>query len=257
MISAVILAKDNDGLIENLIRNVRQVAGEIVVVDTGSSDRTVELAKKNKAIVFSRKFCGDFADARNYGISQAKGEWILSIDTDELLSPELVHEIPKLIQNKGVDGYWIGCKTYISSDRYLKHGLFYPDRHLRLFRNQTKYRYQGQIHEQPNVPKERTADVRLGVDILHFPQHPKYTKLSDFRNLLPYMHIQAEYYQNKMGVPMLIFTGFYQILRLFTGGYLRGQGFLDGFDGFRAHLFFACSIGGAYFMAAGKRLKAI
>jgi glycosyltransferase involved in cell wall biosynthesis len=256
MISAVVLTLNNEKLIEKLIQNLKLVVGEIIIVDTGSNDDTVKIAEKLKCRVFHKKFNSNFSELRNFGINQAKGEWILSIDSDELLSLDLIKKIPELIKDQNIEGYFIGCKTYLTSQRYLKYGLFYPDRHLRLFKNKTDYKFGGNVHEQPNIPKSRTKDVELGIDILHFPQRPKYTKFSDFPNMYPYIRIQAQYLINTNQNPLwLIVNGIGEFIRLFFGGFFRGKGFQDGWAGLRAHLLFSASISGGYLLASYKILS--
>jgi glycosyltransferase involved in cell wall biosynthesis len=200
------------------------------------------------------KFEQDFSAVRNFAISKAEGDWFLFLDSDEVLSDELKGELPNLLKDQTVDGYWLSRKTFISKDRYLKHGLFYPDFQLRLFRNHMRYRYHGAVHEQLDIPAAKTKQVRL--DISHYPTNPKYTKYSDFKNVIPYMEIEVgEIRKQKLNSFYLIGKGIGTFFSLFFGGFFRGKGFLDGCAGLRAHIIFSLSIALPYIMTAKTQMK--
>jgi hypothetical protein len=205
----------------------------------------------NPRVILIKKIL-DYSYHKNTEIRSIHESWILSLDSDEELSQELLDKLPELIKDDSVDGYWFRRRNYISPTRYLKYGLFYPDWQLRLFRNHQGYKYHGAVHEQLDIPYSKTKQIP--VDIYHFPNHPKYTKFSDFTNLLPYVKIKAEelikldksntwYYER----------GVWQFMNLFLGGFIRGKGFLDGYVGLRAHLMFAWSIALSYFFAPNYR----
>lgn len=251
-ISLIILTKNSLKTIERTIISAHNFVDEIVIVDNCSIDNTVTIAQKYTKNIYKTDISGDFSSLRNFALTKAKGEWIMILDSDEILSPELAESLSKLINNNEIEGYWFKRKTFISPDRYLKHGLFYPDYSLRLFRNGKGYKYFGKVHEQLNIPQVKTRQTDL--NILHYPAHPKYTKFSDFKNLMPYIKIHAkEISSKKYPFIYLIFQSKYQFLRLFLGGYVRGKGFKDGWAGFRAQLMYASSISIAYIFALKRK----
>lgn len=112
---------------------VRDGQGEIIVVDSGSTDRTLEIARAHGAKIFTESWKG-FAAQKNSAMEKAAGEWVLQLDADEALEAELADEIKReLGQKQNLDGYWIPRKNFFLG-RWIKHGGFYPDPKLRLIR---------------------------------------------------------------------------------------------------------------------------
>ena len=254
-ISLGLIVINSEHTLEYAIDNIpHNVVKEIIIIDTGSSDKAITIARKYTNNIFILRFENDYSKLRNFITSKSSGDWILFINSDERLSKELIRKIPALIQNTKVDGYWFSRRAYISSKRYLRYGLFYPDWQLRLFRNKKRYHYEGAVHETLNIPEEKT--LYLALDILHYPRIPKYTSFRDFKNLIPYIKIQARELQNgHHSILSLIWKGKRDFLTLFFGGFFRGKGFLDGWAGFRAHVIFAAYIASGYFLAAWMKLK--
>ncbi len=105
---------------------VRDGQGEIIVVDSGSTDRTLEIARSFAAQIFTEPWKG-FAVQKNSAMEKAAGDWVLQLDADEALEPELVPEIEAAIQqSRELNGLWIPRKNYFLG-RWIKHGGFYPD----------------------------------------------------------------------------------------------------------------------------------
>lgn len=238
---------------DQLLQNAVDSVGNAFVVKTFSSEK---LDKKH----FS------FSVLKNEAMKGVDTEWIFLLDSDEVVSDELKEKIPELITNTTNDGFWIPRRTYISPTRYLKYGLLYPDYQLRLFRNKSEYKYKGDIHEYLTIPEEKATHIKES--ILHYPRHPKYVSFSNVKNLLPYIDIDAEekitaYLKQEdkrliNGVKFAIsniLTGVFVFIRLFLDGFIRGKGFLDGWAGLRAHLLFAYSIAGAYWLAVWKLVR--
>lgn len=121
---------------ENLGRTLASVpwAGEIVVVDSGSNDGTVAIARSFGARVFERPWPG-FAEQKNFALAQCEGEWILSLDADEELAPELAAEIQGVLASEPSVAAFRLKRRNLFLGRWIRHGGFYPDPKLRLFRN--------------------------------------------------------------------------------------------------------------------------
>lgn len=132
-LSVVIVAQDEERTIGRVIEAVRAIADEVVLVDSGSTDRTIEIARDLGANVIHQDWLG-YAAQKNYALSLANNEWILSLDADEIVTPELVAEIKQTLGDPGAteyDGYRLPRILYIG-DVPVRHGGFYPDAQLRL-----------------------------------------------------------------------------------------------------------------------------
>ena len=132
LLSVAIITQDEA---RNLPRTLASVsfANEIVVVDSGSTDATVAIAESFGARVFSRPWPG-FAAQKNFAIAQCTGDWVLSLDADEELSPELCRQLSVLLPtNPPADAYFLKRRN-LFLNRWIRHGGYYPDAKLRLFR---------------------------------------------------------------------------------------------------------------------------
>ena len=97
VLATVILTKNEEKDIEATIQTAQRCADEVLIVDSGSTDRTVELAEKNGARVVFRAWDNDFAAQRNFALSQTEADWVLYLDADEHLNDELVNAIKKVV----------------------------------------------------------------------------------------------------------------------------------------------------------------
>lgn len=165
-LSVVIIAKNEEKRLPDCLRSVAW-AEEVIVIDDDSSDRTAELANKLGAQVYQRTMEIE-GRQRNFGFEKATQPWILSLDADERVSPELAREIDtsvaKYAGNQEVTGFAIPIKTFIGS-RWIRGAGYYPARKTRLFR-QGKFRYEeARIH--PRALYEGKI-LELEGDILHY-----------------------------------------------------------------------------------------
>lgn len=244
-LSAVIITKNAEKRLEAAIKSVYKLADEITVVDTGSSDKTLVIAKKYTKNVYTVPLEENFSIVRNYALSRSTGEWILVLDADEVLSAELQQYIPELIKHRTYDGFWFRRRWYINEKRYLHYGLFYPDWQLRLFRNSPENQYENRVHEEVTIAKDRTKQI--AADIYHYDSIYKYLSWKGFSELQAYIHMQAlmhkEHHYTKL---ILIGKAMYTFFDMFVVGLTRGKGILDGWSGVKAHFFFALSIARGY-----------
>jgi glycosyltransferase involved in cell wall biosynthesis len=158
-LSVVIVAQDEERTIGDVLSAVQPIASEIILLDSGSTDGTKEIAAQHGAQVRHQDWLG-FAAQKNLAISLASRKWILSLDADEVLTPQLVQEIAELLkdekQTQGINGFKIPRMLYIGQ-RAVKYGAFYPDAQLRLFRKGTGQFNDRLVHERIFVEgNERT-----------------------------------------------------------------------------------------------------
>jgi glycosyltransferase involved in cell wall biosynthesis len=200
-------------------------ADEIVVMDSGSSDRTLDVARESGAKIFQRTWDG-YTGQRNAAHDRAAGDWILSLDADERITPELADEIRAMLADPDpvVAGYHLPYKVYYRG-RWLKHGGFYPETHLRLFRRGRGAYGDRAVHEAIRVDgptKSMSGHV----------EHHSYRSIADYLDRMAvYAALSAREYarQGRTIGPWGIFgrAGF-----TFVNMYLIRLGFLDGYPGF-------------------------
>src|SRR5512146_516236 len=131
-LSVTIIALNQEANIESCLSSVT-FADEIVVVDTGSTDRTVALARAAGARVLVTAWQG-FAGTKNFALDQARGDWVFSLDTDERVSPALRDEMLAVVRAEGpLHGYRVPRKNYFGG-RWVRHLGWFPDYTLRLWR---------------------------------------------------------------------------------------------------------------------------
>ncbi len=162
-LSVVIIARNEETSLPRCLESVRW-ADEIIVGDSGSGDRTMEVARDLGARVFSYEWRG-FGPAKQGAVDRAEGEWILSLDADEEVTPELATEIRVALGRKDhVVGYYLPRRTEFLG-RWMLHGGWYPDYVLRLFRRDRGAFTSALVHEAVRVDGP-TAYLRN--DLLHY-----------------------------------------------------------------------------------------
>ncbi len=143
-------------------------ADEIIVVDSGSTDETCEIAASSGAKIIKNEWPG-FAAQKQYAVDQAQHEWIFSLDADERVSPELaktIAELREMQEAKLADGYLIARRSCYQG-RWIKGGGWYPDWQLRLFRKAAGGWAPRLIHESVKM-KSGARIEKLSADILHY-----------------------------------------------------------------------------------------
>jgi tetratricopeptide (TPR) repeat protein len=142
-ISLCMIMRDEEAHLARCLTSVRDAVDEIVIVDTGSVDRSVAIAERFGARVLHEEWRGDFAAPRNTAIDAASGDWILVLDADE----EVVgaHALRELVSAEGVEGWSLREVNFIGEERGIDSVVMSA---FRLFRNRPEYRYEGALHEQ-------------------------------------------------------------------------------------------------------------
>ena len=175
MISILIPARNEAANIVACIESVRW-AGEIIVVDSGSRDGTIELARQHGATVVDFRWNGKFPKKKNWSLENIpfKHEWVLILDADERITPELAAEIQTELKHPRADGYFIN-RRFIFLGEWIRHCGYYPSWNLRLFRHRLG-RYEevqttdtasgdNEVHEHVEI---RGSTIHLRHDMLHY-----------------------------------------------------------------------------------------
>lgn len=229
---------------ENLSRTLRSVqwAEQIVVVDSGSTDRTVEIARSFGADVYEQGWTG-FAAQKNFAIAQCRGDWVLSLDADEELSPELQAQIRTLLpSNPPADAYYLRRRN-LFLDRWIKRGGFYPDPKLRLFRRATaKFTMTPTFEERP-VHETIVFSGQAGTldfDLIHhaYPTLSTYIEHMDRYSSLG-SDILIEKRRVSASRTAFVWNVFLVPQLTFQWNYFFRLGFLDGREGLLLHLYHA------------------
>jgi glycosyltransferase involved in cell wall biosynthesis len=225
----------------NLARTLASVrwADQIIVVDSHSTDRTAEIARGFNATVIVRDWPG-FAPQKNFAIAQCTGAWVLSLDADEELSPDLQTEIRNLLHtNPTADAFYLKRRNLFLG-RWMRHGGFYPDAKLRLFRRTaagTPQFTERPVHEV--IPFDRTAPT-LNSDIIHhaYPTLTSYIEHMDRYSTLSAPLLAAKG-RTSRSLPAFVARVLLVPHLTFAKNYIVRLGFLDGREGFLLHLYHA------------------
>ena len=236
ILSVVLITNNEEANIGRTLTSVMPLVadgkGEIIVVDSGSTDRTMEIAQTFGAKVFSEEWKG-YAAQKNSAIEKAGGEWILSLDGEEEVDSEAADQIEKVLHAEGtsnVRGYYLPRKNHFLG-RWMRHGGFWPDPKLRLFLKSAGRFEDRAVHEDVKIAANETG--QLSGALLHY----SYPTMSD------YIRHMNEY--SSLGARMAVEKGYRGnafadiVLRpaaTFLYNYFFRLGFLDGHEGFILHL---------------------
>jgi glycosyltransferase involved in cell wall biosynthesis len=159
-LSLCMIVRDEEEMLPRSLAAVRDAVDEIVVVDTGSVDRTVEIARSFGAKVIEREWTGSFADARNASFDAATGDWVLYLDADEVLVSDDAQRLRALLGRTWREAFYL-VETNFTGE--LGDGTAVTHNALRLFRNRSEYRFEGRIHEQiaQNLPSGQPERIEI------------------------------------------------------------------------------------------------
>jgi len=223
-ISLIVISKNEEELIGQCLKSA-SFCDELILIDSYSTDKTVEIAKSVGARVFQREFSG-YIDQKQFALEQAKCEWIMSLDDDEQATHEISAEInTALSANPAIDGFEIRRILYHLGHYYTR--AIYPDYHLRLFRRE-KARFGGR-EPHGKVIVEGTVE-RLKSPILHF----SYADIADHVETMNRLSSSAALEGTPDGMTALRMIA-NPAWRFFNFYFLRG-GVLDGARGLYASM---------------------
>lgn len=227
-ITGIIITLNEERHIEDCIKNMQQVCDEIIVVDSLSTDNTVQIAEKLGAKVVKQAYLGD-GFQKNVGLPHATNDWVLSLDADERLTEQMVSSIKMLdLNNTPYDAFAFPRRNYIGS-RWIRHCGWYPDICIRLYnRHKTKFR---EVKQHSFVETKNYQIIRS--DILHY----------SFRNLGELFAKQGRNFSTRSAKIMYqkgkkahCWSPVLHGTNAFLRRYLFTAGFLDGVDGITVSL---------------------
>jgi glycosyltransferase involved in cell wall biosynthesis len=240
LLSVVLITKNEEANLARTLASVMALADEIIIVDSGSTDRTLEIARTSgsKVKIFEEEWKG-FARQKNAAIARATGDWILSLDADEEVSPLLRQEILQSIQTPEKKAYSIPRKNFFLG-RWIRRGGFYPDRKLRLMlRDLAKFEDRA-VHEDMKFSGEPGA---LDGALLH---HAYPTLSSYIEHMNRYSSLGAEMAVAGGRRSFSVFNIVVRPWATFLYNYFLRLGFLDGREGLLLHLYHAVYVSWKY-----------
>lgn len=186
-LSVVLSVHNEEKLLEEALQSVRQLADEIIVVNNESTDKTAQISKKYTKNIFVHKNTPNSLNLpKNFGFSKANSDWILSLDADERISPELAKEISHAINNSqlAVSGFWLPRKNKIFG-KWLVGGIWWPDYQLRLFKKENGIFPAKHNHEFLTV-KGNTVHLNNPLE------HHSYTSVIQYVEKFTYVYLENE-----------------------------------------------------------------
>jgi glycosyltransferase involved in cell wall biosynthesis len=144
-LSLCMIVRDEEEMLERCLSAVAPAVDEIVIVDTGSQDRTIELARSFGARVIEREWTGSFSEARNVSFEAATGDWLMYLDADEVLVADDVDRLRALTGQVWREAFYLVETNYTGE---IGDGAAVTNNALRIFRNRPQYRFEGRLHEQ-------------------------------------------------------------------------------------------------------------
>lgn len=247
LLSVAIITCNEEANLARTLASV-QFVDEVVIVDSGSTDRTLEIARDFKARIFSEPWRG-FAGQKNFAIQQCRGTWVLSLDADEELSPDLQTQLRTLLPtNPPFDAFYLRRRNLFLG-RWMRHGGYYPDAKLRLFRRNAVAFATAAFKERPvheTIAFDGVSET-LDFDLIH---HAYPTLESYLEHMDRYSSLGARLLleQHRAGGSWLSFHWNVFVIPTFEffRNYLLRVGFLDGREGLLLHLYHSAYVSWKY-----------
>ncbi|MBN2654250.1 MAG: glycosyltransferase family 2 protein [Nitrospirae bacterium] len=220
-VSAAIITKNEEARLGRCLDSLDFV-DEVVVLDSGSKDGTVELARKKGCIVYQEDWKG-YGPQKNSAIQKCRNKWVLIVDADEVIPENTKSIIANAIKSEGIQAYSVSRKNYFH-DRWIKTCGWWPDRVVRLLQKESG-RFVNNVHEEWVVKGETTA---LDAFIEHY-SYNNYSEMLQKMDVYSSMSAKALY---ESGKRVNCLAPFSHGLAMFIKAYVIRKGFLDGIDGF-------------------------
>ncbi len=225
-LSAVIITLNEERNIGRCIDSLKGLADDILVVDSGSSDKTEAICTEKGARFIFNKWEG-YLEQKNFANAKAEYPYIISIDADEALSDELRKSILTIKDSLNADGYEMNRLTNYCG-KWIRHGGWYPDRKLRLF-HRDKFEWGGgKIHENVIMKVADATIERLSGNLLHYSYYSiseHIAQANHFTNLTAELAVEKG---KQSGIIKILFSPIVKFIK----DYIIKLGFLDGYYGY-------------------------
>jgi glycosyltransferase involved in cell wall biosynthesis len=225
-LSVVIITFNEERNLGRCLESIKEIADEIIIIDSNSTDRTVAIAHSFNATVYQHAFAG-YGEQKNYATSMASNDWIISLDADEALTPELTSSILEMKKNPTFSVYQVSRLTNYCG-KWIRHCGWYPDKQTRIY-NRTKGRWvERKVHEFWRLDDENGHIGTLKGDLLHY----SFTTINEhLKKIEKYSELAArEAVENGKNANM--FKIYFSPKWHFLNEYFFKLGFLDGFYGY-------------------------
>lgn len=246
-ISVSIITKNE---MANLTRTLDSVkwADELVIVDSGSADGTLQIARDHGAKVFAEEWNG-FARQKNFAISKCTSDWVLSLDADEEVSSELAEEIQAMLAaDAPTRAYSVPRRNHFLG-RWIRHGGYYPDRKLRLFPRGACVFEERTVHESMRIVSEDVVLDRTSLrgDLLHHC-YPTLEDYIEHMNRYSSLGVELAFARGttSRSLPAFVSNVLVNPAATFAYNYIFRLGFLDGREGLLLHLYHSVYISWKY-----------
>lgn len=227
-ISIVVITFNEAKNILRCLNSVTQVADEIIIIDSNSTDETEEICRKFNAKFIKRSFT-DYADQRNVAFELSKMDYLFFLDADEVFSEHLINVLQKLKQTgMDKDAYKVNRFNNFCG-KWIKHGMWYPERITRMVKN-GHGKWLGRIHETLQ-PIEGASIQLLKGDLLHYSYNNIESLVAKLNNYTTLQAIQMQ----EMNKKATLFKLYINPIWAFINGYFLRLGFLDGWEGYIIH----------------------
>lgn len=224
-ISVVVITFNEEHIIGKTLQSLQGITDDIVIVDSGSSDNTLEICRQFNANIIEPGWVG-YGPNKNKGIAAAKHDWILNIDADEVIDETLRSSLVTLPLLNSNEAFEMPFKNFFL-DKWIKHGEWGNDKHIRLF-NRTKIKWnEAAVHEKLGIGNNTTVTLLKG-NILHYTVH---SQKEYEQKTIVYARLNAQKYfeQGKKGNFIKQYLS--PVFSFFQNYFFR-LGFLDGKEGF-------------------------
>lgn len=231
-LTVAIITYNEEKNIKRCLESVREVADEILIIDSLSTDKTKEIAMSYNCVFIEQKFLG-YQDQKNLALERSSHEWVLSLDADEALSEELKASILKVKENPQFDGYRFNRLTGYNG-LWVRHCGWYPDKKIRLVKKSKAAWTGGQLHEFLKVEGEVG---HLNGDLLHYSFESIAAHVNQTNKYTTTAAIVGHAQGKRSSLAKIVIRPFYTFIK----DYFFKRGFLDGKLGF-----IVCSINALY-----------
>ncbi len=220
-ISGIIITLNEEKYIENCIKSLKKVCDEVIVVDSLSTDKTVEIAKENGATVIEQEYLGD-GPQKAFAVTLAKNDWILSIDADEFPDEDFINYMAEISLADPNTAYSFMRKNYVGK-HWIKAAGFYPDYVTRLYNRTTS----GYLDKKAHSKVEAPTIKKIRAHIIHYTYND-YSHWMERLNWMTSRDAWAYYQKGKKPSKIRPVTS---ALGAFIRKFIIKGGFLQGVDG--------------------------